>query len=98
MEKFFEELKNPGSLYRGAPFWAWNGKLETEELRRQIRIMKEMGLVDISCTQGVGLDTPYLSEEWFECINACADEGEKIKCLPSFMMRIDGLQGLQVVL
>jgi hypothetical protein len=81
MEKFFEELKNPGSLYRGAPFWAWNGKLETEELRRQIRIMKEMGLGGFFMHSRVGLDTPYLSEEWFECINACADEGEKNKML-----------------
>jgi hypothetical protein len=81
MEKFFEELKNPGSLYRGAPFWAWNGKLETEELRRQIRIMKEMGLGGYFMHSRVGLDTPYLSEEWFECINACADEGEKNKML-----------------
>ena len=77
MKKFFEELKNPGSLYRGAPFWAWNGKLEIEELRWQIRIMKEMGLGGFFMHSRVGLDTPYLSEEWFECINACADEGEK---------------------
>jgi hypothetical protein len=81
MKKFFEELKNPGSLYRGAPFWAWNGKLDENELRWQIRIMKEMGLGGFFMHSRVGLDTPYLSEEWFECINACADEGEKNKML-----------------
>ncbi|HOK56991.1 MAG TPA: glycosyl hydrolase, partial [bacterium] len=77
MEKFLNEFKNPGSEYRGAPFWAWNGKLKPEELRRQIRIMKEMGLGGFFMHSRVGLDTPYLSKEWFECINACADEGKK---------------------
>ena len=37
-------LKNPGKTFRGAPFWAWNAKLSPAELRRQIRIMKQMGL------------------------------------------------------
>jgi len=39
-----EAFRNPGRDCRGAPFWAWNGKLEPEELRRQIRIMHRMGL------------------------------------------------------
>ena len=25
----------------------------------------------------VGLDTPYLSDEWFDCVEACVDEAEK---------------------
>ncbi|MCM8817875.1 MAG: hypothetical protein NC915_00075 [Candidatus Omnitrophica bacterium] len=78
MEKILKEIKKPGSKFRGAPFWAWNGKLDPDELRRQIRIMKEMGLGGFFMHSRVGLDTPYLSKEWFECINACADEGEKI--------------------
>ncbi len=81
MEEILKEFKNPGSIYRGAPFWAWNGKLEEEELRRQVRIMKEMGLGGYFMHSRVGLDTSYLSEEWFECINSCADEGEKISML-----------------
>ncbi|MFN4228057.1 MAG: hypothetical protein ACK4F0_07975, partial [Candidatus Ratteibacteria bacterium] len=81
MEKILIEIKNPSSEYRGAPFWAWNGKLDKEELRRQIRIMKEMGLGGFFMHSRVGLDTPYLSKEWFECINACADEAEKIGML-----------------
>ncbi len=81
MEKFFEEFKNPGSLYRGAPFWAWNGKLDKDELRRQIRIMKEMGLGGFFMHSRVGLETPYLSEEWFECINVCCEEAKKLNML-----------------
>ncbi len=35
---------NPSSEYRGCPLWAWNSKLEKEQLRRQIDTFKEMGL------------------------------------------------------
>lgn len=76
-KKLMKEFRNPGSEYRGAPFWAWNGKLEPEELRRQIRLMKAMGLGGFFMHSRVGLDTAYLSPEWFECVNACIDEAEK---------------------
>ena len=72
------EFKNPGSLFRGAPFWAWNGKLEPEELRRQVRLMKEMGLGGFFMHSRVGLDTPYLSDQWFDCVRACCEEAEKL--------------------
>jgi hypothetical protein len=65
---------SPGAAYRGKPFWAWNGKLTPEELRRQIREMHHMGLGGFFMHSRVGLATPYLSEEWFTCINACLDE------------------------
>ncbi|MGB9643164.1 MAG: glycosyl hydrolase, partial [Candidatus Ratteibacteria bacterium] len=81
IEKMLEEFKSPGSVYRGAPFWAWNGKIEPEELRRQIRIMHQMGLGGFFMHSRVGLDTAYLSKEWFECINACADEAKKLGML-----------------
>ena len=73
-----QQFEQPGCEFRGAPFWAWNGKLEPEELRRQVRIMKEMGLGGFFMHSRVGLDTAYLSDEWFECINACIDEAEKL--------------------
>ncbi len=72
-----DEFRNPPSAYRGKPFWAWNGDLEPEELRRQIRVMKEMGLGGFFMHSRVGLATPYLSEKWFECIHACIDEADK---------------------
>lgn len=77
-KKLMQVFRNPGSDYRGAPFWAWNGKLEPEELRRQIRLMKEMGLGGFFMHSRVGLDTAYLAPEWFECVDACLDEAEKL--------------------
>ena len=29
--------------YRGLPFWCWNGKLDKDEVIRQVHILKEMG-------------------------------------------------------
>ncbi|MDD5678773.1 MAG: glycosyl hydrolase [Kiritimatiellae bacterium] len=70
---------NPPSLYRAKPFWAWNGKLEEGELRRQIRSMRQMGLGGFFMHSRVGLATPYLSPEWFNLVNACIDEARKQK-------------------
>lgn len=65
---------NPPAEYRGAPFWAWNGKLEPTELRRQIREMYAMGLGGFFMHSRVGLDTAYLSDEWMDCVRACVEE------------------------
>ena len=37
MEQEFEkQFENPDSQFRGAPFWAWNCKLDKEMMTRQI--------------------------------------------------------------
>ncbi len=73
-----KNFKNPGSTFRGAPFWAWNARLKPEKLREQIRTMKAMGMGGFYMHSRTGLDTPYLSDEWFECISSCIDEAEKL--------------------
>ncbi len=77
-KNFLRKFKNPGKDYRGAPFWAWNGKLDPEELRRQVRIMHRMGLGGFFMHSRSGLATKYLSKEWMKCIGACVDEAEKL--------------------
>ena len=64
-------FKNPGSSYRGAPFWAWNTRLDKNELIKQIHQFKEMGFGGFHIHCRVGLDTEYLGEEFFECVKAC---------------------------
>ncbi len=72
-----KEFDNPSNKYRGKPFWAWNSELEETELRRQIRIFRQMGLGGFFMHSRVGLKTDYLSSEWFDLIRACIDEAEK---------------------
>lgn len=60
--------------FRSLPFWSWNGKLCEAELRRQIRIFREMGYGGFFMHARTGLNTDYLSCEWFELVRACIDE------------------------
>ena len=60
--------------YRGLPFWSWNGKLCEEELRRQIRVFREMGYGGFFIHSRSGLNTDYLGCEWFDLVRACIDE------------------------
>lgn len=64
--------------YRSIPFWSWNDKLEKEELINQIKWMKEQGFGGYFMHARGGLMTEYLGEEWFDCIEACLDEGDKL--------------------
>lgn len=75
---FLECFQNPTPGYRGKPFWSWNGKLETEELCRQLRIFKEMGMGGAFLHSRVGLATQYLGQEWFDCIRASIDECKRL--------------------
>lgn len=73
-----QQFRTPGIEFRGAPFWAWNSKLEIPELLRQLRHLKRMGFGGFFMHARVGLDTEYLGDEWFECIRACVAEAEKL--------------------
>ncbi|MBU9726991.1 hypothetical protein [Diplocloster modestus] len=42
IKEILQQFRNPGKEYYARPFWAWNGKLEEQELLRQIDIMREM--------------------------------------------------------
>ncbi len=72
-----EEFRSPGKEYRGAPFWAWNGALDREELLRQIGCFREMGFGGFHMHVRSGLSTPYMSEEFLDLVEACADEAER---------------------
>lgn len=76
MEKTEKLFKNPPAAYRGAPFWSWNGKLDKQEILRQLDVLEDMGMGGYFCHSRTGLITEYLGEEWFDLINTCADTGE----------------------
>ena len=57
-KKFDAVFASPGALYRDTPFWAWNCDLDPEELKRQIRVFKEMGMGGFHMHARTGLGTP----------------------------------------
>lgn len=74
MNDIREKLHNPSKEYRCVPFWAWNDRLEAEELCFQIREMKEKGAGGFFMHARGGLETPYMQEEWMNCVRLCAKE------------------------
>lgn len=64
--------------YASIPFWSWNDKLEEEELRRQIRNMKDLGMRGFFMHARSGLETEYMSKDWFDCARVCINETKKL--------------------
>ncbi|MBQ8803087.1 MAG: hypothetical protein IJZ53_05610 [Tyzzerella sp.] len=64
--------------YKAIPFWSWNDRLEPEILKKQIHWMKENGMGGFFMHARSGLETEYMSKEWMECIEACADEAKEL--------------------
>ena len=67
--KGFSEGKHE---FRPAPFWSWNDKLDAEELLSQMKKMQKAGYGGFFKHSRVRMITPYLSDEWMDCIRLCA--------------------------
>ncbi len=68
-----ESFVHPDALYRGAPFWSWNGVLEKEELLRQIDVFGQMGIGGFTIHVRTGLETEYLGDEFMDLVKVCRD-------------------------
>ncbi|MGI6055931.1 MAG: glycosyl hydrolase [Bilifractor sp.] len=64
---------NPGSAYRGAPFWAWNCKPDPALLKKELDVLKEMGMGGAHIHSRVGLDIPYLGQEFMNDVKSCEE-------------------------
>ena len=78
MANYLKEFENPSARFRGAPFWAWNCRLERGTLVRQVEYFKEMGLGGFTMHCRTGLDTPYMSQEFLEMIRACVNRAREL--------------------
>ena len=78
MKTMIKNFAAPGAEFRGAPFWAWNSGLDRDELLRQVHIFKAMGMGGFFMHSRVGLNTPYLGKDWFDCVRSCIAEAEKL--------------------
>lgn len=72
-----DSFRDPASLYRGAPFWSWNGELKEDELLRQIDVFNEMGIGGYHMHVRTGCSTPYLSDAFMARVKACRDHGRE---------------------
>ena len=69
-------FQTPECEYRGAPFWAWNNKLDAQQLKRQIEYLKEMGLGGFHMHSRSGMATEYLSDEFMQMVRECVEKAK----------------------
>ncbi|HHV09589.1 MAG TPA: hypothetical protein GXX75_04815 [Clostridiales bacterium] len=75
---FTKELfKNPGKEFRGAPFWAWNTKLEKDKVLGQVDQFAKMGMGGFMIHTRVGLDTDYMGAEFMDIVKACVQKAKE---------------------
>lgn len=72
-----ELFKNPTSEYRGAPFWAWNCKLDKDLLLREIDQLKAMGMGGFHIHSRSGMATEYLGGQFMELVKACNEKAKQ---------------------
>lgn len=70
-------FRSPTSEYLGCPFWAWNTELHRPELRKEIGKLQDMGFGGFTIHVRVGLDTPYLGEDFMQCVAMSVAEAKK---------------------
>ena len=78
MKDLISFIKEHSHEYGSIPFWSWNDKLEPEQLVRQIEDMKRIGMKGFFMHARSGLETEYLGEEWYECIQACVEKAKEL--------------------
>jgi hypothetical protein len=74
----YRQFQDPPHTYSVRPFWFWNGKLEARELERQIDEMVSQGVYSAYVHNRTGLQTPYLSEEYFRAVGAALAKAKRV--------------------
>ena len=73
-EPFFEtDFQNPSSEYRGTPFWAWNCRMEPEDISKMTEMFQEMGMGGAHIHSRTGMGLPYLKEEFMDRVKQSCD-------------------------
>lgn len=71
-------MRKLDNKYKAIPFWSWNDELDPKELCKQIEWMHENDIGGFFMHARGGLKTPYLSDRWFECIEACLKKAKEL--------------------
>ena len=75
---FLRDMKTPPPDVSQAPFWFWNGELEPQEIRRQVREMASQGVHAVMPHPRFGMDRrQYLEAPFWAAMDATLDEAKK---------------------
>jgi len=78
VDELVDTWADPPAAWRSAPFWSWNSRLDPDRLCRAIEGLHAAGMGGFFMHSRYGLKTPYLSEEWFECVSACVQKAREL--------------------
>ena len=73
-----KQFANPSSEFRSAPLWVWNTDVTTEDIDRMLAELKEQGFGGAFVHPRPGLETEYLSQEWFDLWNYSLQKGKEL--------------------
>lgn len=76
-----EVFRNPGSEYRGAPFWAWNCRMNKENIDDTIDSLKDMGMGGGHIHCRTGMDHPYMGEEFLRLVKYANEKSNEKQML-----------------
>jgi hypothetical protein len=76
-DQLYSEFLNPPKDYSLMPFWFWNGKMEGTKVQEEVRRMVDQHVYGAFLHARDGLETPYLSEEWWKAIGAGLEESKR---------------------
>ena len=76
-DQLYTEFLNPPREYSPMPFWFWNGELDGKRIQEQIAQMVDQHVYGAFLHARDGLQTPYLSEQWWTAIDAGLQEAKR---------------------
>lgn len=76
-DELYHGFVDPPRDFSPMPFWFWNGKMEGPKIQQEIRDMVDQHVYGAFLHGRDGLQTPYLSEDWFKAIGAGLEQSKK---------------------
>ncbi len=76
-----ELFASPTAIFRGAPFWSWNGRLERGRLVKQFETFDAMGIGGGHIHSRTGLADEYLGTEFMAHVAALTDLAQRKEML-----------------
>jgi hypothetical protein len=73
-----ERFRQPPREYGILPFWFLNGELDPDEMRFQLRELRDKGMPGIILHGRFGLELPYLGPDYLDRIKLAVEESEKL--------------------
>ena len=75
VEKMFAD---PGKDFRPAPLWTWNADVTHADIDRMLADFKAQGFGGAFIHPRPGIETGYLSDEWFELWRYSVEKGKEL--------------------